>query len=144
MISLMALSMLALGQDFPVVRSSPRQIADPWVQSVRATCGHDALEITGYGAGRPESREARVQVNDRPVTGPDAARLAADISSMAGVYRLQMLCPASGGFSVLINRGEAQIGGTVRYEVAHALIRDGVLVSYSEMETTDAESFWFR
>lgn len=126
-----------------VIRTSEPRIADPWTQSVRATCGPDTLEIRGYGAGRPLDREAEIRMNGRPVAGADVARIAADLSSGRAVYRFQMRCGRA-GFDILVNRGEAQIDEPVRYETARAVFQDGELVSYSGMEAAGPEGFWFR
>ncbi len=126
-----------------VIMSSERRVADPWTQSVRATCGPDTLEITGYGAGRPLDREAEIRMNGRPVAGAGVARMAADLSFGRAVYRFQMLCGRA-GFDILVNRGEAQIDEPVRYETARATFQGGELVFYSGMEAAGPEGFWFR
>jgi hypothetical protein len=126
-----------------VIMSSERRVADPWTQSVRATCGPDTLEITGYGAGRPLDREAEIRMNGRLVAGADVARMAADLSFGSAVYRFQMRCGHE-GFDILVNRGEAQVDEPVRYETARATFQGGELVLYSGMETAGPEGFWFR
>ena len=129
--------------DIVIMSTSEQQAADPWTQSVRATCGRDTLEITGYGAGRPSDREAEIRMNGRPVAGAGVARMAADLSFGRAVYRFQMLCGRT-GFDILVNRGEAQIDEPVRYETARAIFQGGDLVSYSGMEAAGPEGFWFR
>lgn len=139
-----AFLLLAMVGADPVIAPRHPQAASPWVQSVRARCGADALAVAGYGGGRPLDRVATMQVNDRPVTGPAVRRLLDDLSHRRSVYRLTILCGEAGRIELRIDEGEKQADGPVRYWSSAALVRGARLVSYTGRQESEADSFWFR
>jgi hypothetical protein len=140
------MSLVGMVVDPPIVLMvrEPRA-ASPWVQSVRATCGKSTITISGYGAGRPLAKSPEISVNGRPVRGGVAARLKADLSRGRAVYRLQILCSGSDDeVTVRVNVGEKPATGDVEYKSGAAYFKRGRLDSYTGLEASDADGFWFR
>jgi len=141
---MMLLALAILQSANPVVMTREPHAASPWTQSVRARCGNAEIAIEGYGAGRPLDRAPRLRLNGRPVAGDAVERLLDDLAHRSAVYRVQVLCGQGGEITVRIDEGEKRAGGPVRYRSGGALIRGNRLVSYTGLEASDADSFWFR
>ena len=135
--------LLALAQN-PVVMTREPHAASPWVQSVQARCGNSDLLVSGYGARKPLEETAKVSVNGVPVTGSVIAKFQTDLSRRRAVYRLQILCGRLGAMTLRINVGERQRDGQVLYRSGAATIKGDALVSYTGLQTSDADGFWFR
>ncbi len=137
------LYLLLLGSLPSVISKHPRP-ASPWVQSVKASCGPNRLEVSGYGGGRPLARRGIIMINARPIAGEDTAQLVNDISHERAVYRFQVLCGDPGWIILRIGWGEKPISGEVRYWSASAYFRGNKLKIYNRPEPSSIEGFWFR
>ena len=126
-----------------VIRTIEPRAASPWVQSVRATCPAGLIEISGYGPSRPVGRSASIRIGGRPVAGA-LAPLLADLSGGRAVYRLGILCDRKTGITLRLNKGERQPDGSVRYQSGAASFTNGRLVSYTGLQPSDEDGFWFR
>ena len=130
----------------PVVGGPEPGPAEFWRQSVTFRCGRDLLEIAGYGPSRPLGQAVRIRLNGRTPVGDRLADLSRDLGRARAVYRITALCSREGrpGISVLYYRGENVGEGVVEYHSAGAEFRNGRLTSYTGLQSTDAEGFWFR
>lgn len=136
--------LVALLNPNPVISPIHPHAASPWIQSVRASCGNTTLTIEGYGAGRPIGLQTKLLINGKPLTGGFAPQLLDDLSHGRAVYRLQILCGRSGETTLRIAEGEKLFNGPVRYRSAVASIKDNRLQSYTGLQDSDANSYWFR
>lgn len=128
----------------PVVMSGRDQPASPWNQAVAASCGATKVEILGHGGGRPLARQAQVRVNGKPLSGPGADTLIADLSRPSAVYRIEVLCPTNGDVRLRIATGEAQPDGEVKFRVGSATLRGDQLVEHSALAPAGPQDFWYR
>lgn len=127
----------------PVV-AEPRP-ARPWQQSVSLHCNGATYRIAGYGAAYPAHTTVTITVNRRPVRGQAAALLARDLAERGAAYRIAGLCGrGNSDLQLLIYRGLPRPGQPVAFHVGAAWLSRGGDVTYSGLEQSDAETFWFR
>lgn len=140
----MLLSLLIL-QPNPVILNYDPPPADSWVQSVDFQCGRSTLRVAGYGAAYPVNRPVRITVDGLAITGSKVAALKADLSSRRAVFRLGVRCSKqTGEIGLVIDSGEKAADGQMRFRNGIATIRGRALVSYSGLEESNADTFWFR
>jgi hypothetical protein len=139
-------SLIAVAADLPVIiRTVEPRAPAQYRLTLRQNCRGHRLEIDGYGLSRPTGGAARIRVNGRPLQGEGVARLQADLSNPAALYRLVGVCVrGERGTDIRINRGERLRGAGVEYRAGRATIVGTRLVSYTGLEPADADSFWFR
>jgi hypothetical protein len=111
---------------------------------VEAKCGASKVLISGYGAGRPLDRAAAILVDGHTVQGPKRASLLADLTHRRAAYRVEILCDSPQNVTVRIHVGEKQADGNVRYWSGAAFLKGRTLLSYTGLQESDQESFWFR
>jgi hypothetical protein len=126
-----------------VVGAGRLRPAEPWTQSVRATCGSSTLEIVGYGVSRPQGRQAVVLFDGAPLAG-DTREWLSELSQPSAVYRFELLCRQTGAIYVRMNRGQKQQDGSTDYLVGDATVLAGRLVRHRPLEATTEDTFWFR
>ena len=83
-------------------------------------------------------------MNGLRVTGRAATKLQEDLSRRGAEYRLQILCGRLGAITLRISVGERQRDGRVLYLSGAATIKGIALVSYTGLQASDADGFWFR
>lgn len=117
--------------------------ADPWVQSISATCDCGTLRIVNYGAGS-EAAPPEVTLNDHQPSGLAIDRLERDLARGGANYRFEILCGSGGSILVRLHVGESGRDGVVRFEIGEAVFADGALRSYTGLGASDETTFWFR
>lgn len=138
------LAILALFSSPVVIKSREPHPASPWVQSTEATCGNANLLISGYGAAKPLTRIAQISVDGRRVTGRNVGKLLSDLSERRAVYRLQLLCDGPGQITLRISVGQKRVDGAIDYQSGVATIVGSSLKSYSGLQESNSDTFWFR
>lgn len=133
-----------LSGSVPVIRSIEPRPATPWVQSSRASCGSNRIEVSGFGTAYPLDKRATIHLNNRPVAGDGMIQLLNDLSHKSSVYRFQVLCGTNGGITLRIGRGEKQPRGAVRYWSSAAFFKANKLTVYHPPEENNEEGFFFR
>ncbi|WP_395946042.1 hypothetical protein [Brevundimonas sp.] len=126
-----------------VVSTGRLQPAEPWTQSVRATCGSSTLEIVGYGAARPLGRPPVILFDGAPLAG-DTREWLSELAQPSAVYRFELLCQHTGAIYVRMNRGQKQQDGSTDYLVGDATVLAGRLVRHRPLEAANEDTFWFR
>jgi hypothetical protein len=138
------LAFLIAASTAPVIAGHEPRAASPWIQSTKATCGNNVISISGYGAAKPLDSRASISLNARPASGAKVARLLSDLSSRRAAYRLIILCAESSEITLQIVRGEKLADRTIQFHSGAASFRGSQLVSYTGLQESNAETFWFR
>jgi hypothetical protein len=115
--------------------------ATPWVETTKATCGHDHLEFSRplYPLGGLSS----IRVNGRPIRG-NLGQSAQELSEVRAAYRVSVLCSHDKTTMTLRwVRGLADGPGHAAYRAGALTIKGGTLIS-STAEDANAEAFWYR
>jgi hypothetical protein len=140
---MLAMLVLLFGSE-PVVRVKEPVPPTSWEQSVQAMCGSTSVSLQGYGAGRPLEKVPKLTVEGKVVTGASIDRLLEDLSRGGAAYRIQVLCGQEKGVTVRIDLGERQSDGEVAFYSGAAFLEGSRLVSYTGLQGSSADSFWFR
>jgi hypothetical protein len=144
MIAILSLLTVAMQQSPSIMNYDP-PAADTWVQSSVFSCNGNELVVEGYGTVRPHTRQVRISIRGQPLTGASIQRLRTDLSDRRAVYRIGARCDKrNGNIGLSIHKGVKDASGNVAFSAGSALISNQGLADYRGLQTSNAETFWFR